>query len=144
LKTLLIVVVLLGLSCAALANPSRYWAVAAYLATLAVFPAAAWLGRESDTTRPFALGFAITGFLYFSLCHLPVVCGDPNISMDDLPTTWLLRRLQNWMGQAGSMSKSFYFMVVGHCLWTLIFATIGGLAASWLQRPPNTNPQDQP
>ena len=92
LRSLLIVVVLLGLCCAALANPSRYWAVAVYLSTLAVFPAAAWLGRVRETTRPFALGFAITGFLYFSVCHLLVVYGEPEM---DLPTSRLLCSLQN-------------------------------------------------
>jgi len=41
-----------------------------------------------------------------------------------------------------------HFFVIGDCLWTLILATIGGLAASWLAkrqpRPFTNKPKDQP
>jgi WD40 repeat protein len=37
-------------------------------------------------------------------------------------------------GQVVNVNKAGSFHDIGHCLWTLVLATIGGLFASWLGR----------
>jgi hypothetical protein len=142
--TLLLVVLSAGIFCAALVNPSVAKAAFVYSSTLAVLSAATLTAIAKGRALPFVWGFAVMGWIYFaaSLAVGGVLC-------DYLLTHWLLGRIAGLVVPEedilpyADISGPHGFFVIGHCLWTLILATVGGLAATWLQRPRNNNPQDQ-
>ena len=125
---------------------------------------------SNRSPRPFTLGFAIVGWVYFILTF--------GSHFGRVDSYLLTHRLVEWSGQAlhfdplfdvdstmsppdsslyastsnsfdpkthGIVEKLMAFKDIGHCLWTLILAGIGGLIGVWVQRPRAINkPKDQP
>ena len=148
--TLLFVVLVLGLFCAALAKPSDSWRLVIVTLTHVVLVATTLLAVAKRFVLPFAWGFAVAGWAYLVLMFYVGL-----EASDDFFTT----RFVLWAGveihgdsPVERTASAYYhwwvvfsnFMYIGHCLWTFIFATIGGLAASWLAKkatPPTTPPK---
>jgi len=139
MKALLIVVLLAALFSAALTNPSMIWTVVIYGLTLALLSASTLAAIETRRAWPFVWGFAALGWMYLATAHIADRIG-PHFSI------LMTQRLEQFTGMKPvHTAEPFYgFVTIGQCLWTLIFATIGGLTTSWLQRPPNNKPKDQP
>ena len=128
---LMTVVLILALGFAALRNPTPLWAGSVSLATqaiicLAVVGAVCRTGRE----RAWWLGFAAFGWSYLH------PWGDFYIWMKT-PMQSVLEALRAWMNVPISASKpgtpivwQQAFFQIGHNLWALIFATLGGFLAS--------------
>jgi len=158
--TLLVVVLVLGVFCAGLVNPTvLFWQSTTSL-TLVALLSCTLLALVGRSRKAFALGFTVTGWIYFMLVFNHIVLPDK----DCLPTTLALQEVAHAFhgdfmdveAPAGVVrplristmddtDENYYrFEQIGHCLFTLIFATIGGLAATWLQRPRKKKPEAQP
>jgi hypothetical protein len=108
--------------------------------------------------KPFALGFAIVGWVYFVLTF--------GSHFENVDSYLLTQRIVEWSGEAlhvdpvdkansmlptptfdskalDGLGKYSVFKDIAHCFCTLILAAIGGVAAIRLQRklPNSTNPK---
>ncbi len=148
LLTLLGVVLVAAVGSAALANPTDTWRSVFVTLTLVVLFSFTTLAALNRSRRSFALGFVMAGWLYFVLTF--------NSTFKDIRPTLLTDRIVDWSAGllhediretkvampadpfSSSTNRTWYKLLryedVGHCLWTLILATIGGLFASWLGR----------
>ena len=159
--TLFVVVLVLAVFCAAFVTPTVLFWQATTSLTLVVLMCFTWLALLSRSRNPFALGFAVTGWIYFVLVFSILVLPETEC----LPTNWVLEEfahalhedLTDMEGPIGAIrpiytssleadeeAKYHRFENIGHCLWTLIFATIGGLATTWLARRENSPPPPTP
>ena len=156
--TLLVVVMLVALFCAALAKPSCFLARAIFGLTsifLFYWTLAAVLSRSR---KPFAVGFAVVGWAYFVFAFSFLLF----LQRDELLLTeWVLDEIviarYGELGKVEALESIVVsvssdedspedirrsFRHIGHCLFTLILATVGGLTATWLakreSRPPPT------
>ncbi len=141
---LMIVVLVVALGLAALRNASETWAVATFLLTCAVLTLAiVGVACGGESHRAWWLGFALFGWGYLLLALW---------SSLDLPTTqvmnWFQARLNaNPPGGGGLQSVELAggfgggsvstppfapFQQIGHCLWALLAAVIGGTVSSLL------------
>ncbi len=165
LASLLLVVLFAAFGSAAVANPTNFWlqiTVTLVVGTLLASTLAALFGRGAK--RSFAGGFAIAGWLYFSLTFSAVF----NLRHD-----LLTGRAIDWLqvvilhGPRSVQSVSFWsdgswtapgvrdgtiriwdvsalrppdkvrcFQDIGHSLWTIVVGYVGGIAATWLGRSP--------
>jgi hypothetical protein len=150
LLTLLVVVLVLGLFCAGFANPSLLFVKVIFTLTIVSLLSFTLAGVLSRSRKPFALGFTITGWIYFVF-----VFGSVVKDHEHLLTDWVLDEFfvvihfdsdERAGGAADSWDalsdvdielyrRNVRFMDMGHCLWTLILGTVGGVAAIWLRRP---------
>ena len=135
----IVLVVALGL--VALRSGSAAWAGAAYLLTYGVL----LLAVVGAACRPAAerarwLGFALFGFAYFR--HDSII-GDRRVV---LPTTQLLglirpagvRPFDGHLSMPIDPDEPYW--LVGHCLWSLVAATVGSLLAGALFAAPGPPP----
>ena len=163
--TLLVVVLVLAVFCAALAKPNGLWwqvIVTLSIVVLLAFTLLAVVNNRSR--RPFVLGFVLTGWLYFGLTFATLGLRDRDALLTNGVANYLASALHghlhdqvfrvnlNWSDatDATGYEAYQYFMDIVHCLWTLVLAAIGGLTTTWLakreSRPrstPKTN-LDQP
>ncbi|MDR3633519.1 MAG: hypothetical protein P4L84_06765 [Isosphaeraceae bacterium] len=133
----------LGFSFAALRNASEAWAGTVFLVTCGVL-ACAIVGVvcRPASERPWWLGFTLFGCGYLWLAFW----GFPARRSPALPTT---RMMQFWaayfqvpladpnlgvLGGFGGFQRSEgdFYLQIGHCLWSLLFATFGGMLATVL------------
>ncbi len=142
LLTLFVVVLVLSVFAAALANPTETKGAFVFTSTLVVLSAATLTAIAKGRALPFVWGFAVMGWAYFAVTFLTGL-----LWQDYLLTHWPLLRLVEVVAPEVSYVLPTSdgpggLFVIGHCLWTLILATIGGLVAIWLQRsrpPTKTN-----
>ena len=132
----LVLIVSLGLF--ALRSESATWAGGLYLLTYAVLLLAVVGGIcQTGSDRVWWIGFALFGITYFRwTLSFPF----QNIT---LPTTLLLdlMRPAGVGAYRGFEGDPFaYFWLVGHCLWSLLIATIGGGLARALFAGPRNRP----
>ena len=126
-----------SLCLAALRSPTPNWAGAIFITTCGVLAfgvVGVLCGKEAD--RPWWLGFAVFGWGYL-IVHW--------VSLEQFwPATGvaieLLRRLMAKLGARSpehpiSEFKSSYFVQIGHYLWALLFASLGGLLARLVFAP---------
>ena len=141
--TLLLVVLVLGVFCAVLVNPSTVRAALIYTCTLIVLSAATLTAIAKGRASPFIWGFAVMGWIYFAVWFIALAG-----SYEYLVTHWPVRKIgeavmiRDAIGIVPLPSGPKGVYVIGHCLWTFIFATVGGLAACWLQRPSSQQIKD--
>jgi hypothetical protein len=128
---LMAIVLMFALSLAALRSQSAACAGGVYLLTYAVILLAI-VGAvcRTGSERAWWLGFALFGIVYFQwtwslgfrMTTLPTTT---------LPTTMLLDLIRPdgvspYSDFAAAGGTSLYYWLVGHCLWSLVAATIGG------------------
>ena len=153
------VVLVLALFSAALGNPTDSWRRVTITLTVVVVFIATLLAVVNRSGRTFPLGFAMAGWLYFLLTFnstfrdlRPLLLTDPIVERCAAVLHVDLREPVSPPDPFDASLKDHpwykmcYFGDIGHCLWTLILATIGGLAAIWLQRPTSnkSRTRDQP
>ncbi len=164
MRTLLLVALVVSLFCTALANPTQMWDEVIFTLTTAMLLTSAVMAAVGR--RSFALGFAVTGWLYFALVFIGNYRED---MLTDRAVRWLCETLCDDISVSNPyvdlniltlpppselptyttaepnprLTVPAYYPIIGHCLFTLILATIGGLAATWLQRPPDDKPKHQ-
>ncbi len=151
MMTLLVVVSVLALFAAAFANPSTVFVRTIVSLTMLVLASCTFVAALGRSRSPFILGFVMAGWSYYVLTSgFPFHHQDRQI----VATEWALdefadtvhpdlegltypSRLYIGYSLSGDRpeEKKLRFARVGHCLFTFIFATIGGLAAIWLRRP---------
>jgi len=149
--TLLLVISVLALFCAALVNPTLLFLDITLSVTFVLLVSCTLLALLGRSRKPFAVGFAVTGWAYFLLAFSMVV--SPGNSY--LPTNRVLNELAHTLhkdlsniegpshvlplsydsSELDPVSKYCRFEDIGHYFCTVVFATIGGLAAMWIQRP---------
>jgi hypothetical protein len=139
----IVVVVAVGL--AAVRSPSETWAGAMLLLTCGIL-ALGVVGAiaHRGTRRMWWLGFSLFGWGYLVLSG----CGTDEPSAK-LPTARLLEILGDWLEiplhQRGVCFSGCmfppgldpYFAEIGHCLWALLAALMGGILAGSFLAPPN-------
>ncbi len=165
LATLLFLVLLAAVGCAALINANETWRQS--MVTLAVSAVLiATLGAAVNRSRAFALGFAVAGWIYFVLVFVPA-CGLRGDLLTDQAVRWLfttihdekvpdqgvfknplfssgyVRRIESlpdgstWIPNFNAVNvknATAPFTDIGHALWTLIVACLGGAVASLMAR----------
>ena len=145
IRTLLVVGATMGLFCAAFANPISFWMYVIATITLVALFSSTVLAIAKHSKPLFATGFSATGWLYY------IVVANERWRWR-MPTEEVAHQLVKAVyGKAEADAFNYGFSnlpYIAHCFWTLILATIGGLAVTWLARreksaPPPT-PQDQP
>jgi hypothetical protein len=154
LLTLLGVVLVAGLGSAALANPTDIWThvfVTGIVGILAVVTLAVLVKRSA---LPFALGFALIGWLYIAIAFGGVFDLRRYLLTEQI-TGGLYGLIHVNDGTRSPFAPSVFsppvenaatisglvppipsadpqnFITIARSLWTLILATIGGLFASW-------------
>ena len=162
IKALFVVVLVAALFTGALVNPSyllRQVIVTLTFSVLVYFILLAVLARSRS---PFVLGFAVAGLAYFVL----VFCGiarsirpEENVLLTGRVLNYFVNILHEDVrhldvslgiifGTVESWEKAVAFTDIGHCLFTLIFGSIGGLAGTLIakreRRPTANKPKDQP
>jgi hypothetical protein len=146
LKTVLGVVTLAAVGCAALANPTELWASVVFSATLLVF----FCATVAAFSRRAAIPFAVFGWGYLALILWP---GSETNILPNLVTSKLLVYVEELhhiedavMISAGDNPFAYWstgpefrtdwegspFIRIGHSLFALSFATVGGMVAGWL------------
>jgi hypothetical protein len=121
---------------AALRNASGTWAGVTFLVTCGVL-ALAIIGAvcRPASERPWWLGFALfgSGYLWLALWDIP----GPK---PPLPTEHVLRVVAPLFGVPirikgfGGRDTWYFFQQIGHCLFSLLFGTLGGLLSLLLSR----------
>jgi hypothetical protein len=175
LATLLVLVLLAAIGCAALTSPNDLWRQAIVTATISALLIAT-LAAAADRSRRSATGFALAGWIYFGLAFAPALGLRHNL-LSDRAVTWLCaaihdeevpqqdypqravfspdgRRLVTsdsrnygtriWdvttgtarltVSAAAGQFDFIDFTDIGHGLWTLIVACLGGVLATLLGR----------
>jgi len=153
LKTILAVVTLAAVGCAALANPTGLWASVVFSGTLLVF----FCATVAAFSRRAAIPFAVFGWGYLALILLPAEA-DKTI-VPHLITSKGLVELESWwysppqptrdlaIAPGGPVLAFFIeptwnsspFQRIGHCLFALIFAALAAMVAGWLAARRNRN-----
>ncbi len=128
------VTVVISLGLAALRNATETWGGVTFLVTLGVFAcgAIAALCRPARE-RPWWLGFCTFGCGYMWLAFW----GSQTPHLPRLPTTRVLDALApmfHVMPHGAAKGQRpwydpFYYPAVGHCVWALLLATLGGCAS---------------
>lgn len=144
LLTLLGLVAVAAVGCAALAHPVRGSTVAVFTTTIVLLSSAVISATYCRAAvRAFWFGFAIMGWIYWLLVwvHLEEVSSrDTSL----LATSWVLDILDDT--KLGVIPHDplidpvfdprvdawLRFRQTGHCLWALLFALAGGVLARWL------------
>ena len=156
--TLLSVMLVLGVFCAALANPGFLFTRVIFAVTcifLLYWTLAAVLNRSR---RPFTWGFAVAGWAYFLLTFSWIAFPDKRLLLTYWVTDEVVHAVHEdtedmelneimalrYTTEGAEWEEYYCFHMVCQCLWTLIFATISGLAACWLQRPHPPPPPPTP
>lgn len=149
--TLLFVVSVLALFSAALVNPTRLFLDVTQSVALLLLLSCTLLALLGRSRNPFAVGFAVTGWIYFVLAFSTVVLP----SKKRVPTNRVLYELAHALHEdlpriegptevvpisyltsdVDAVAKYCRFEDIGHYFCTVVFAAIGGLAAMWIQRP---------
>ncbi len=127
-------VLIVSLALVALLSESEAWAGGVYLVTYAVLLLAI-VGAvcRTGSERAWWLGFALFGFAYFRwTLHLGL----------KLPTTLFLEFIRPaGVGQGDFRSYPLgNYWLIGHCLWSLLAATFGGVLAAALFAVPKAQP----
>ena len=140
---LMLAVLVVALGLAALRNATEIWAGATFLLTCAVLTLAiVGVVCRDRSERPWWIGFALFGWGYLALAFW---------SSHELPTTallnWLEARLNPEPSVGGGMRsvvlaggfggnfgppRAQPFERIGHCLWALLAALIGGVVSTLL------------
>ncbi len=184
LATLLLLVLLAALGCAALVNANDTWRQSMVTLVLSVLLTAT-LAAVVNRSRAFALGFAVAGWIHLLLVFVPAL-GLRDDLLTDKGVRWLYTAIHDevahqsnqwsvaftpdgrtlataiqsgtvgvWNAQTGSLiraTRSYNsatsataqtdqftdFTVIGHALWALLVACVGGAVASVLA-PKRTN-----
>ena len=181
LATLLLLVLLAALGCAALVNANDTWRQSMVTLVLSVLLIAT-LAAAVNRSRAFALGFAVAGWIYLLLVFVPAL-GLRDDLLTDKGVRWLYTAIHDevahqsnqwsvaftpdgrtlatagtvevWNAQTGSLIRATRrynsvtsataqtdqftdFTIIGHSLWVLIVACVGGAVASVLA-PKRTN-----
>ncbi len=130
LSFLLLFVLVVALGCAALSYANEYWASAVLTVTLAalVLSVLAAVYRRG-ASRAFWAGFAIFGGCYLFLMYGPWFAELRML----LATTKLVAYAQSKLQAEAPVGtfdlERWYFEHIGHCLWALLLAGLGGLAS---------------
>jgi len=160
------VILFAALGLAALRNPTETWDGVIFLLTCGVLTlAVVGVACRSGAERAWWLGFALFGWGYFALAF-----SSPHEVLPRLPTSVLLKAVMPklvepgmWAGMGGGMRSigprfQFGGMVgvgggasssglspwrIGHCLWSLLAAILGGTLARLLFAGPAQR-QDKP
>ncbi len=150
---LMAVVSVLAIGFAALKNANETWAGAMFLLTCGVMGlAVVGVICRREAERAWWLGFALFGWGYMALAFWP------SESLPKLPTMSLLEWLQSLFGAAPEV-QAFVLRVgggfgggfplaapsassqIGHSLWALLVAVLGGLLSQALFGPPESRPE---
>lgn len=147
LLTLLGVVLVAAVFCAALVNPTALFARVIVSLTFVILLSSMLMA--AILRRQFPFGFAMVGSAYFLLVFLDSILFVTSFK-DLVLTEWIVEEsavaLHDEFGEAGTFERAAEqflaeegrsrenFGHIGHSLWTLLLATLGGLFASWLAR----------
>ena len=172
LATLLLLVLLAAVGCAALVNASDIWRQTMVTVSVALVSISTLIA-VTDRSRAFGLGFAVAGWIYLLLAFAPVLGLRDDLLMDKA-VAWLFKvvhqeeapvqnvvesivasttgrytfrsgagPLRLWSvttGNASNASVKFAnFADIGHALWILVVACLGGAMTSLLARGSNKN-----
>lgn len=137
LATLAVSVVPIACACGALSSGSRLWANATFSFTLVLLLLATVGTRLAPAhRRTWWAGFAVFGWAYFVLALGPWF---RESLARNLVTSEILRRLYPWWELSGmtgtSESRGYlieegFFRLVGHSVFTLAAAVLGGMLAA--------------
>lgn len=146
IKAVFFVVAVAALFAAALANPSMAIARVAVSVTLFLLFSCTLAAILSRSRRPFFVGFAVVGWSYYMAAVCPLLHYDKSClltdwvleesagalheDLADTPHWYLFER--GMFSDDGPEGAKCRFMTIGHCLWTIIFGAIGGVAGSWI------------
>jgi hypothetical protein len=138
LFSLLAVVSVSSLGCAALAYPTQWWAAITSSVTLGAFSLAvicAVIFRGK--TQAFWGGFAFIGWLFIVIefIQLPTI----NFAKEDLLPNLVAREVGRWRYPG---SSNWYFDYICRFLSAWILAWLGGLFAQWCFRIKSAQPSD--
>ncbi len=170
LASLLFLVLIAALGCAALVNANDTWRQSMVTLVLSVLLIAT-LAAAVNRLRAFALGFAVAGWIYLLLTFVPAL-GLRNELLTDKGVRWLYTAIHNeevpqhddvqsiafspdgrrivtgsryntvriWSTTRAQIDTIRFhdFAEIGHGLWVLIIACLGGAVASVLA-PKRTN-----
>ena len=140
LRSLLGAVAVTGIGLAGLTHPSRefnFVLVSLAIAILGMVTLYAACSRSPS--RPFSIGFAIAGWIYFLLlaCHVEY----------SLLTTWALEKLYPLLNRQPDSNMTHFgifhvmdngfplltkysnYLHIGHAIWMLVIGYVGGLVA---------------
>jgi hypothetical protein len=150
LRTLFALVALTAVACVALPHATRVWAASVFSLTVAVLVVAAFLAAfRRGADRAYWAGFAAVGWLYLLLVFGPALRETVGPALaTELLLDELRERVQRRITDSSGMEEDDYsFLVndvrhysnflplaphfnrVGHSIWSLLFALLGGLLA---------------
>ncbi len=180
LASLLFLVLIAALGCAALIHANEIWRQSMVTLTVSVLLIAT-LAAAVNRSRAFALGFVVAGWVYLLLVFVPVV-GLRDDLLTDKAVRWLYSAIHDeevhtqsmssvafsadgktwaignqnatvrlWNAGAGALIKPKSQTVqvenfghIGHALWVLIVACLGGAVAAFLARKSNRESPSTP
>ncbi len=156
--SMLVALSVAALLCAALIDPCDLWADGITSLTMGLLLYFCLLAIGRPSVRPFCFGFLTAGCMYFLL----VLGQSFDVNQEDLLTDraihWLSAVLHKDLRDTDSLmdailmsrsslgpgrpsndqiiafTKYVALQRIGHCGWTLVLATIGGLTTRWLHR----------
>ena len=152
LKWMLGAVAFVGFGSAALFNATKAWAMASFGLT-AVVLLAAILGSIYLRPKAFYVGVCIFGWGYLILTYVPPMRNSIRpLAATDALLDVIYKTMQHDIPAviptfptdddpiraAYPMPSRKYFHAVGHSLFALVFAIIGGLVGQWFSRQCNT------
>jgi len=146
IRSLLLALGLVAIACVALLNANRWWASGCSTGSFALLTAAILLAVHGDSQRrAYWLGFAVAGWVYV-LLHGMAVLGLSNLLIT-AEVLDVLYPLFPWQEPPGDLSLAFAqggtmtaaevmhrnsFDEVGHALFALLAALLGGTLSQWL------------
>ena len=166
LATLLLLVLVAAIGCAALIHANEIWRQSMVTLVVSALLIAA-LAAAVDRSRLFALGFAVAGWIYLLLVVVPVFdlrddlltdkavrwllaaihdeeVPDQGVFKNPLFSPGYVRRIgpdgTTWISDVNAVNAkntAANFADIGHAVWTLIVACLGGAVASFLARKNN-------
>ncbi len=155
LASLLFLVLIAALGCAALVNANDTWRQSMVTLVLSVLLIAT-LAAAVNRSRAFALGFAVAGWIYLLLVFIPVVDLRDDL-LTDKGVRWLYTAIHDEVAHESNqwsvtsipdgrtLATAFIkpktqtvqfknFADIGHALWGLLVACLGGAVAGFLAR----------
>lgn len=151
IKAVFFVVAVAALFAAALANPSMAVTQVAVSVTLVFLCYCALAAILSRSRRPFFVGFALIGCIYFTLAFTTVQFKRDDVLLTESVVESSFRAIHGESkefvpdeGEAtmggyemdlfGISEASLSYQSICHCLFTLMLGAIGGVAGSWIAK----------
>ena len=145
LSKIFVAIAVIALGCAGLVGRSQWWMDAIVTLTILLF---AWMALRAiglqGRDRAFCQGFALIGVAYLVLAILSMVSEAPDLLLTNLlfavAEKYTLsyeknRPILQIMSEASHQAlvrEYGYIFVIGHCMFSWLFALIAGYFARWL------------